>query len=214
MKMGYRTAVSSLPKRVWGMHQPIYDDFPYLANHISNLRYAWNAQRRAAVAWLNLVNRWLTRVAQRSKCRLDWGLTLWLYHPSLLNKSWRLQLLDVLWACQDTTDGAPVIEKEAVQEFGCLDILLHPCYWFWNNSADRKTLLLHMPTKPLQSQTMNRDTSVIYGSSGSSVELLDTKMICQTINTYCVRLTSLCFARDVIGVHFCPRGTKALSAVY
>lgn len=122
MKMRYRTAVSSLPKRVWGMHQPIYDDFPYLANHISNLRYAWNAQRRAAVAWLNLVNRWLTRVAQRSKCRLDWGLTLWLYHPSLLNKSWRLQLLDVLWACQDTTDGAPVIEKEAVQEFGCLDI--------------------------------------------------------------------------------------------
>lgn len=53
---------------------------------------------------------------------------------------------------------------------------------------------------------MNRGASVICSCSGSSVGLLDTKMIRQTINTYCVKLTSLSFARDVIGMPLCPRG--------
>lgn len=72
--------------------------------------------------------------------------------------------------------------------------------WFCGYLGDRKLLLLHTPLQPLQAHTVNRTTSVMYGRKGSSVELLDTRMICHTINTYCVRLRSLCFARDVIGV--------------
>lgn len=48
---------------------------------------------------------------------------------------------------------------------------------------------------------MNRATSVIYGSTGSSVGLLDTRKICHTITTYCLKLRSLCFARYVIDEH-------------
>lgn len=39
-------------------------------------------------------------------------------------------------------------------------------------------------------------------------------MICQTIRTYCVRLTSLCFARDAIGVTFSPQEINLLALYY
>lgn len=44
-------------------------------------------------------------------------------------------------------------------------------------------------------------TRVIYGSTGSSVGLWDTRKICHTITTYCLKLRSLCFARYVIDEH-------------
>lgn len=123
---------------------------------------------------------------------------------------WCLQLLDVLWACQDTADEAPLIEKQTVQEMGCLDIyftlVVDVTNWFWNSLVDRKKPPpLTCPYNHCNLRQWTENTSVIYGSNGSSVEQFNTMIICQTISTYCVRPTSLCFA---IGVHFSPRGTN------
>lgn len=72
-----------------------------------------------------------------------------------------------------------------------------------NNLEDRKTF---SPTsiQPLQPQIMKRDNV----SSSIAAPVWRT---CQTLNTYCARLTCLCFARDIIGGLFCPEGKKHTS---
>lgn len=146
--------------------------------------------RSAGRAWHNLVTSNQRRVIR------DQGAEGFIWESSSLgfimptckkkrkkkrDKSWCSQQLDALWACRDTADGTRAIGKERAQEFWMFRHLLHPCCLFWNHCDLRQW-----------TETQAWSTA--------AAEPFHTEMTCQTINTHCVRLTSLCFARDEVDV--------------